>query len=138
MDKEITARLKRCEECSELKTIKGVACCYECFDQPCADIDDCPLGITIESVKSAQTLTEEQKKVEKVMKNSENHAKSEKIERKKRENPEKEGIIADLAHFLNENDYNSVEITNNTREITFFVGNQHYKLNLIATRKPKA
>ena len=61
----MTPNEKRCEDCSERKMVKGIACCYECFNQPCNDVDDCPLGLTAESVVEAQTLTAEQKKAEK-------------------------------------------------------------------------
>ena len=45
-------------------------------------------------------LTEEQKKVEKAMKNSDIHAKSEQRVAKPKENPKKEGIITAFAEFL--------------------------------------
>lgn len=128
---------KRCEDCTELKTIKGVMCCYECYNQPCNEIDDCPLGLTCEDVKEAQTLTEEQKKAEKVMKNSDIHTETKKRERKPTENPEKEAIIKGFFEFLVNFGAGNVEITNKTREITFKMGEQAYKLALTATRKPK-
>lgn len=130
--------IKRCEECTELKMVNGIAHCEECFGQLCAEIDDCPLGITVEIVEKAQKLTTEQQKVAKKMINSDTHAQKGKIERKKRENPEKEGIISEICAFLAENGYENAEITNPTREIAFFVGEQQYKLTLVATRKPKA
>lgn len=82
-------------------------------------------------------LTDEQKKVEKAMKNSDTHAKTEKKVSKPKENPKKEGIISGLAEFLEQFGANSVKITNKTREITFKIGDDDYKLALTATRKPK-
>lgn len=82
-------------------------------------------------------LTEEQKKVEKAMKNSDIHAKSEQRVVKPKENPKKEGIIAAFAEFLEGFGAESVIITNKTREITFKIGEDDYKLALTATRKKK-
>ena len=64
-------------------------------------------------------------------------AKEGKTARKAPENPTKEGVIAKIAEFLTENGYNSVEITNKTRQIAFKIGEDAYELTLIAKRKPK-
>ena len=64
-------------------------------------------------------------------------AKSEKSARKAPENPTKEGVITAIANFLTENGYNSVEITNKTRQIAFKIGDDAYEITLIAKRKPK-
>ena len=64
--------------------------------------------------------------------------KGEKTARKAPENPTKEGVIAKIAEFLTENGYNSVEITNKTRQIAFKIGEDAYELTLIAKRKPKS
>jgi hypothetical protein len=61
-----------------------------------------------------------------------------KTARKVKENPTKEGVIAQVAHFLAENGYNSVEITNKTRQIAFKIGEDAYEITLIAKRKPKS
>ena len=63
--------------------------------------------------------------------------KGEKTARKPKENPTKEGVIAEIARFLAEKGYNSVEITNKTRQIGFKIGEDAYELTLIAKRKPK-
>ena len=63
--------------------------------------------------------------------------KTEKTPRKVAENPTKEGVITAISQFLNENGYNSVEITNKTRQIAFKIGEDAYELTLIAKRKPK-
>ena len=63
--------------------------------------------------------------------------KGEKTARKPKENPTKEGVIAEIANFLTENGYSSVEITNKTRQIAFKIGEDAYELTLIAKRKPK-
>lgn len=88
--------------------------------------------------KTQYDLTDEQKKVEKAMKNSDVHAKTEQKVTKTKENPKKEGIIAGLAEFLADFGADTVEITNKTREITFKIGEDAYKLALTATRKPKS
>ena len=58
-----------------------------------------------------------------------------KTARKVKENPTKEGVIAQIANFLAENGYNSVEITNKTRQISFVLNGKKYELTLIEKRK---
>ncbi len=64
--------------------------------------------------------------------------KTTKSARKPTENPEKESIITEIALFLARKGYNSVEITNKTRQIGFKVGENAYELTLIAKRKVKS
>ena len=55
-------------------------------------------------------------------------------------NPTKEGIIAELAEFLQNSSQNGVEcveIANKTKLITFKIGEKCFKLDLIEQRKPK-
>lgn len=62
-------------------------------------------------------------------------------QRKRKENPTKAGIIAELATFLAENSENAcenVEITNKERMIAFKVGENCYELTLTQKRKPKS
>ena len=58
-------------------------------------------------------------------------------ERKRKENPTKATVIAELAQFLAENGYEMVEITNKERQIAFKVGENAYELTLVQKRKPK-
>jgi hypothetical protein len=60
-----------------------------------------------------------------------------KTERKRKENPTKAGVIAEIAKFLGENGYEMVEITNKERQIAFKVGENVYELTLVQKRKPK-
>lgn len=60
--------------------------------------------------------------------------------RKRKENPTKGGIIAELFEFLKEKSEMScenVEITNKERQIAFKVGENAYELTLVQKRKPK-
>lgn len=58
-------------------------------------------------------------------------------ERKRKENPTKATVIAEIARFLTENGYESVEITNKERQIAFKVGENAYEFTLVQKRKPK-
>ena len=60
-----------------------------------------------------------------------------KTERKRKENPTKATVIAELVQFLAENGYEMVEITNKERQIAFKVGENAYELTLVQKRKPK-
>ena len=60
--------------------------------------------------------------------------------KKRKENPTKAGIIAELAKFLAENsEYatENVEITNKERQIAFKIGDTGFELTLVQKRKPK-
>ena len=61
----------------------------------------------------------------------------EKIERKRKENPTKSAIIAEIAQFLAENGYESVEITNKERQIALKVGEIAFELTLVQKRAKK-
>ena len=59
----------------------------------------------------------------------------------RKENPIKEGVIARLAKFLEENSENAcenVEITNKERQISFSIGSDKYELTLVQKRQPKS
>lgn len=61
--------------------------------------------------------------------------------RKRKENPTKASIIAELAKFLKENSENAVEnceITNKERQIAFKIGENSFELTLVQKRKPKS
>lgn len=61
--------------------------------------------------------------------------------RKRKENPTKASIIAELAKFLREQSENAcvdVNVTNAERQIAFSIGDNKYELTLIQKRKPKA
>ena len=60
-----------------------------------------------------------------------------KTERKRKENPTKATIIAEIAEFLAEKGYEMVEITNKERQIAFKVGENAYEFTLVQKRKPK-
>lgn len=62
---------------------------------------------------------------------------SEKTERKRKENPTKASIINEIARFLTENGYDSVEITNKERQIALKVGENAFELTLVQKRQPK-
>lgn len=63
--------------------------------------------------------------------------KTQSSERKRKENPTKATVIAEIAQFLTENGYESVEITNKERQIAFKVGENAYEFTLVQKRKPK-
>lgn len=61
-------------------------------------------------------------------------------EKKRKENPTKASIIAEIAKFLEENSENACEmvtITNAERQITFKIGENDYEFTLVQKRKPK-
>jgi hypothetical protein len=60
-----------------------------------------------------------------------------KVERKRKENPTKAQIIAEIAKFLTENGYDSVEITNKERQIALKVGENAFELTLVQKRQSK-
>ena len=60
--------------------------------------------------------------------------------KKRKENPTKASIIAEIAKFLAEDSENAcenVEITNKERQIAFKIGENAYEFTLVQKRKPK-
>lgn len=84
--------------------------------------------------KTEYDLTKEKEKDARKYANVSEHKKSETKIKRAKENPEKEGLVAKLAEFL-VNVGENVEITNKSREISFKIGENLYKLTLTATRK---
>lgn len=58
-------------------------------------------------------------------------------ERKRKENPTKATIIAEITQFLIEKGYDSVEILNKERQIALKVGENDFELTLTQKRKAK-
>lgn len=62
------------------------------------------------------------------------------IQRERKPNATKEGLVVEIATFLAENsgfDAKNVEITNKNREITFTVGEDTFTWTLVQKRRPK-
>lgn len=80
---------------------------------------------------------EAEKQAKKFANTGTRQTKGQKTERKRKENPTKATVIAELAQFLTENGYEMVEITNKERQIAFKIGENAYELTLVQKRKPK-
>jgi hypothetical protein len=57
--------------------------------------------------------------------------------RKRKENPIKRQIIAEIFDFFNKNPYENVKISNIERQIAFSIGENSFELTLVQKRKPK-
>ena len=80
---------------------------------------------------------EAEKQAKKYANTGTRQANGQKTERKRKENPTKATVIAEIAQFLTENSYEMVEILNNERQIGFKVGENTYELTLVQKRKAK-
>ena len=58
--------------------------------------------------------------------------------RTRAENVTKATIIEQLAQFLQAQGYDSAQVTNKERQITFTIGEDNFELTLVQKRKPKA
>ena len=76
-------------------------------------------------------------KVKMVAKSEKPKAKTPK-ERVQKENPTKELIIATIAKALENLDISNLNIENKAKLITFTLGNEDFKVDLVQKRKPKA
>ena len=86
-------------------------------------------------------LSKEDEKKALKLANVKEHKKSTvyKFEKKERKaDTTKEGVIEQIANFLQENGYENVEITNKSKLIAFRIGEDDYELNLVRKRKKKA
>lgn len=80
---------------------------------------------------------EAEKQAKKYANTGTRQANGQKIERKRKENPTKATVIAEIAQFLTENGYEMVEILNKERQIGFKVGENTYELTLVQKRRAK-
>jgi len=106
-------------------------------------IDLIKYDIAVESDEETEydLSAEQQENVKKMMRKID-HAKIGKgVKRERKPNELKEAIIKELAEFLREDAqgqvYESVDITNVSRQIAFAVGDKRFELTLVEKRPPK-
>lgn len=115
--------------------MKSLSCSREEAIEVLMDDDDIDHGIH----KDFDLSPEEHKKAMKMANVGTKKApKSGETKRKVKENPTKEGVIAEIHAFLCEKGYENAEITNKTREIAFKIGEKSFTVTLIEKRKPKS
>ena len=106
-------------------------------------IDLIKYDIAVESDEETEydLSAEQQENVKKMMRKTD-HAKIGKgVKRERKPNELKEAIIKEIAEFLREDAqgqvYESVDITNVSRQIAFAVGDKRFELTLVEKRPPK-
>lgn len=105
-------------------------------------IDLIKYDIAVESDEETEydLSAEQQENVKKMMRKTD-HAKIGNVKRERKPNELKEAIIKELAEFLREDAqgqvYESVGITNVSRQIAFAVGDKRFELTLVEKRPPK-
>ena len=105
-------------------------------------IDIIKYDIAVESDEETEydLSAEQQENVKKMMRKTD-HAKIGNVKRERKPNELKEAIIKELAEFLREDAqgqvYESVDITNVSRQIAFAVGDKRFELTLVEKRPPK-
>ena len=133
MSKTLEVFEKRCLDCPNCHKKNGILVCEECFNQECKNIDDCPLGITVEEIEQIEKNAKENK-VKNVARSVE--PKKERKPKEKKQDLPKEELIKNLAEFMQELAEN-VKISNPTKMVEFDLGGDHFTLNLTRQRKPK-
>ena len=105
-------------------------------------IDLIKYDIAVESDEETEydLSAEQQENVKKMMRKTD-HAKIGNVKRERKPNELKEAIIKELAEFLREDAqgqvYESVDITNVSRQFAFAVGDKRFELTLVEKRPPK-
>ena len=106
-------------------------------------IDLIKYDIAVESDEETEydLSAEQQENVKKMMRKTD-HAKIGKgVKRERKPNELEEAIVAEIAEFLCEDAqgqvYESVDITNVSRQIAFAVGDKRFELTLVEKRPPK-
>lgn len=105
-------------------------------------IDLIKYDIAVESDEETEydLSAEQQENVKKMMRKTD-HTKIGNVKRERKPNELKEAIIKELAEFLREDAqgqvYESVDITNISRQIAFAVGDKRFELTLVEKRPPK-
>lgn len=115
------------------RIMRGLKCSREEAEQILADDKAIDRGERM----SFDLDKEKEKEAKKYARTGTRQTNGVKVERKRKENPTKAQIIAEIAKFLTENGYNSVEITNKERQIALKVGENAFELTLVQKRQPK-
>lgn len=116
------------------RIMRNLKCSREEAEQILADDKSIDRGERMEFDLSP----EEEKQAKKYANTSTRQTNGAKTERKRKENPTKAAVIAEIAQFLTENGYDFVEIPNKERQIAFKIGENSYELTLVQKRKPKS
>lgn len=116
------------------RIMRNLKCSREEAEQILADDKSIDRGERMEFDLSP----EEEKQAKKYANTGTRQTNGAKTERKRKENPTKAAVIAEIAQFLTENGYDSVEIPNKERQIAFKIGENSYELTLVQKRKPKS
>ena len=115
------------------RIMRGLKCSREEAEQILADDKAIDRGERM----SFDLDKEKEKEAKKYARTGTRQTNGVKVERKRKENPTKAQIIAEIAKFLTENGYDSVEITNKERQIALKVGENPFELTLVQKRQPK-
>lgn len=122
----------RCEDCPNLVKQGGKWLCTECFNQKCADIDDCPEGVTAEQVTEIQDAAAKVK----IDIGAAKGKPREKSNKPKKLNPQKVELIALLAELLTDKGFNAT-IVNPQKEIALLIDNNNYSISLTLHKSKK-
>ena len=108
-----------------------------CSKEEALDIIECDKAIDRGERMDFDLPIEAEKEAKKMANVGTRKTDGKKTERKRKENPTKATIIAEIAQFLTENGYGNVEITNKERQIALKVDENAFELTLVQKRKPK-
>ena len=109
----------------------------KCTKEEALEIIECDKAIDRGERVYFDLSPEAEKQAKKYANTGTRQTNGQKTERKRKENPTKATIIAEISDFLTEKGYEMVEITNKERQIAFKVGENAYELTLVQKRKPK-
>ena len=117
--------------------IKRIMRGLKCTEAEAIEIANADKQIDKGAKMSFDLSAEAEKEAKKYAKTGTRTSTGAKTERKRKENPTKAAIIAEIANFLAENGYEMVEITNKERQIALKVGENDYELTLVQKRAKK-
>lgn len=110
----------------------------KCTKEEALEIIECDKAIDRGERVYFDLSPEAEKQAKKYANTGTRQTNGQKTERKRKENPTKEGIIQLLATFLQENgNFSAVNITNASRMIAFSCENDDFELTLVQKRKKK-
>lgn len=123
----------RCEDCDCLKKVGSEWLCTECFNQKCAEVDDCPLGIEAEDVEVLEEKAKTYKK-----ENAKSEINPDKPQEKKTRtvkiSDEKQALFAEIVDFLRTTN-KKYTILKENKLIQIEIGDKTFKIDLIQQKK---
>lgn len=128
----MTAREKRCENCTECSKRNGKLICNDMWGKECNEIEECSLGFELAEIDSIA----EKAAAVKIDHGTGKTAKTERKAKVTKVSDEKKQVFGEIAELLKNKYGENAEIKVENKLIVVHIGEKHIKIDIIDTKKP--